>query len=115
MGINTCSLCLDKQRKIDQLEDEVGRLKQPLGTLRKRENLVELKDYCTITTDCLLVLLAQKTDAVLKDRYVYIDNGSPVLAVAHADVYWRIEGLLSFTQGNIQIGPGYTGLFAVSG
>lgn len=34
MGINSCPLCLDKQRRIDELEDEVKSLKQKL---RKRE------------------------------------------------------------------------------
>jgi hypothetical protein len=37
MGINNCSLCLDKQRKIDQLEDEVDRLKRVLGKRRQNE------------------------------------------------------------------------------
>ena len=37
MGINNCSLCLDKQRKIDELEDEVDRLKRVLGKRRQNE------------------------------------------------------------------------------
>ena len=37
MGINNCSLCLDKQRKIDELEDEVDRLKRALGKRRQDE------------------------------------------------------------------------------
>ena len=37
MGINNCSLCLDKQRKIDQLEDEVDRLKRALGKRKQDE------------------------------------------------------------------------------
>ena len=37
MGINNCSLCLDKQRKIDELEDEVDRLKRALGKRKQDE------------------------------------------------------------------------------
>ena len=37
MGINNCSLCWDKQRKIDELEDEVDRLKRALGKRRQDE------------------------------------------------------------------------------
>jgi transposase len=37
MGINTCPLCLDKQRRIHELEDEVKRLKQKLR-VRERQD-----------------------------------------------------------------------------
>jgi transposase len=37
MGINSCSLCLDKQRRIDELEDEVKRLKQKLRTRERKD------------------------------------------------------------------------------
>jgi hypothetical protein len=65
---------------------------------------LKLEDYCKITTEELFELLAQKNNAVHVDGYVYIDNGSPVLAVAHADVHPNIEDHLSFTQGSSEIG-----------
>ncbi len=37
MGINNCSLCLTKQRKIDDLEDEVKRLKQALDRRERKD------------------------------------------------------------------------------
>lgn len=37
MGINSCHLCLDKQRRIDDLEEEVKRLRQKLRTRRRKE------------------------------------------------------------------------------
>jgi transposase len=37
MGINTCQFCLDKQRRIDELEDEVKRLKQALGRRERKD------------------------------------------------------------------------------
>jgi transposase len=37
MGINSCSLCLEKQRRIDDLEDEVKRLRQKLRTRERKD------------------------------------------------------------------------------
>ncbi len=37
MGINGCQICLDKQRQIDSLEDEVKRLKQALGRRERKD------------------------------------------------------------------------------
>ncbi len=37
MGINGCQICLDKQRRIDSLEDEVKRLKQALGRRERKD------------------------------------------------------------------------------
>ena len=37
MGINTCSLCLEKQRRIDDLKDEVKRLKQKLRARERKD------------------------------------------------------------------------------
>ncbi|MFH1113411.1 MAG: DUF6444 domain-containing protein [Pseudomonadota bacterium] len=37
MGINSCPLCLDKQRRIDELEDEVKSLKQKLGKRERKD------------------------------------------------------------------------------
>jgi transposase len=37
MGINNCSLCLDKQQRIDELKDEIDRLKRALGRQQKKE------------------------------------------------------------------------------
>ena len=54
---------------------------------------MELRDYCMITTDELLKILSKKNNAKRVDRYIYIDNGESVLAVAHADVHPRIASL----------------------
>jgi hypothetical protein len=37
MAINDCCLCLEKQRKIDELEDEIDRLKRALGRIKQNE------------------------------------------------------------------------------
>jgi transposase len=37
MGINTCPLCFDKQRRIDELEDELKRLKRKLRTRERKD------------------------------------------------------------------------------
>jgi hypothetical protein len=37
MAINNCCLCLDKQRKIDELENEIDRLKRALGRIKQNE------------------------------------------------------------------------------
>lgn len=45
--------------------------------------------------------LRQQMDGViLESGYVYIDNKSPVLAVAHADVSPRIEHIILFDDGD---------------
>jgi hypothetical protein len=65
---------------------------------------MELRDYCMTGTDELLELLSKRNNAVSEYGYIYIDNGKSVLAVAHADVHRLIEGQLSFTQKNSEMG-----------
>ncbi len=36
MALNNCPLCLDKQRRIDELEDEVKRLRAVLGREQRK-------------------------------------------------------------------------------
>ena len=54
MGINNCSLCLDKQRKIDELEDEVDRLKRALGKRKQDEKQVDFSDLRLLHPNYLL-------------------------------------------------------------
>jgi hypothetical protein len=57
---------------------------------------MSLEDYCKLDTDDLLKELAEKPEAIYRDRYVYIDAGSPILTVAHADVHPDIENIVYF-------------------
>ena len=36
MGINNCTICLEKQRKIDELTEEIQRLRQALGRQKRK-------------------------------------------------------------------------------
>ena len=56
----------------------------------------DLEQYCTIKTQSLMNLLGSRPDALHESGYVYIDNNAAVLAVAHADVHWRIEHVIRF-------------------
>lgn len=38
MGINNCPICLEKQREIDSLKEEVDRLRQALGREKRKAN-----------------------------------------------------------------------------
>lgn len=67
---------------------------------------MELRDYCMLRTDELMKMLSKKDNAVNIDRYLYIDNGESVLAVAHADVHPEIENQLSFSEADSETGTG---------
>lgn len=72
--------------------------------LAKKGQFMDLRVYCMIKTDELIKMLSKKYSAVNVDRYVHIDNGESVLAVAHAYVHPRIVDQMSFTQDHSEIG-----------
>lgn len=72
----------------------VGKITKKGRTVLKMN--LDLEQYCKIKTQNLMTLLGSRTDALYENGYVYIDNNSPVLAVAHADVHSRIEHIIRF-------------------
>ena len=72
---------------------------------------MRLENYCVFKENELLSFLSKKKGAVYKNDYVFIDRGSKVLAVCHADVsplitaYRDFVGYKSVTGQSIVMSP----------
>jgi hypothetical protein len=62
---------------------------------------MRLENYCTLPTDDLMKIIAMDDHAETDEGYVYINNNSDVLVVAHADVCGQIEDVPFFFEHEI--------------